>query len=208
MPRSRFKLPLTLLAAATAAGLGSASFAEVITDGSFEAQTLGDTEPGDNGFIGEFFVSADTTATVVDGTGVTDGSLALQVDRADGTAFGAVSTFISSASIAAQGISTGDTLIFSGDLTYLSGTGQAQIRLFSNSTGSITAPLVSATTTSDSFSQTFTYGGDDLSFTLDTFGEVSAVVDNLSIVPEPGCLALCGGGLFMLVSRRRRPARG
>ncbi|MEM6459655.1 MAG: PEP-CTERM sorting domain-containing protein [Planctomycetota bacterium] len=203
------------LATATALALsltGVAAHAAIV-NGSFEDDTLGSTAVPTG-----FARSPDASSVIVD-TNVTDGVVAAEVTvDFPAAGFPGGNYFINALDQfeGAPALITGQEYIITADVTVATADSQVTIQVFNGSTALInqsvnTAATPSAQNVTQNLSATFVYGGGGLFSAVQLSdpgfdgGTVTATVDNfqITVVPEPGSLALCGlGGLTLLFRRR------
>lgn len=203
------------LATATALALSLTGVAAqaAIVNGSFEDDTLGSTAVP-TGFTRD----ANASSVIVD-TNVTDGAVAAEVTvDFPAAGFGPGSFFVNALAQfeAAPALINGQEYIITADVTVATADSQVTIQAFSSGAELInqsvnTAATPSAQNVTQNLSNTFVYAGGDLFAAIQILdpsfdgGTVTATVDNfqITVVPEPGSLALCGlGGLTLLFRRR------
>ena len=203
---------ITTLTAAVALAVPAIASANLITNGSFEADMVDGFEVAPTGASS---VQSGVTTEIVTGAGVTDGSQALRISSPV-TNSGAYSAVVYLFTPSDDLFTVGQEYDVSGDVTFVSGS-NAYINIidYDNSTGDnfgnpmSTNVITNAGDTFESLDTSFVYRGGNVALQLqvDNYtgtGEAVGIFDNLSItvVPEPTSAAALG--LLGLTALRRR----
>jgi len=212
MRKANFGIGLILVAAISASTASAA-----IINGSFESETLGSTTAPTGGWGG---FQSSVSGLIVSGTGVTNGTKALQLSASlTANQFrGQAIEYYFSPTIAPMRMTIGEQYTFAGSVTTTSAGGQSAIKFiewnasnngFGNeiSYGGTYQGIAAGTR---NFSANFTYRGGAVVAQLQLGSEssansVSAVFDNFSIVPvpEPTSLAVISVAAGLILTRRR-----
>ena len=212
MRKANFGIGLILVAAISA----STASAAIINNGSFESETLGSTTAPTGGWSGFNGVSG----LIVSGTGVTNGTKALQLSASlTANQFrGQAIEYYFSPTIAPMRMTINQQYTFAGSVTTTSAGGQSAIKFIewnasNNGFGneiSYGGTYQGTAAGTRNFTANFTYRGGAVVAQLQlgspgSANSVSAVFDNFSIVPvpEPTSLAVISVAAGLILTRRR-----
>lgn len=200
------KLILLFGAPLATAILASSLHAQILLNPSFELNSVGSTA------VNSWTINAAASALIVDGTGVTHGSNALQITLPSGGDYvSRVEQFRSEAALLGAGLVSGQTYLFTGDVTVTqlgSSTALRPAIFLEIGTGTNGSNFTAG---ASSFSLSFLYSGGYVIFQPIQGGvygtDFIGRLDNLQVtpIPEPSTTATLMGILAccLIVCRRR-----